>query len=249
MRIAIISTPRSGNTWLKRMLVSSCNGAELATHYPYEIDWASLPPENVILQFHWGRTSKLELLLEEHGFKVVVLQRHPLDVLISILQFARHEPQTAFWLAGDGGNEEAIHTASPLDSAFLEYAMSQRAKQLLSVSLQWSEWRDSHVVKYEDLVKDVDKVFGELVQKLRLQTENVDMAIQVNNIAALRKTSTNNHFWQGKPNIWQKLIPIEYAKNIENFHQELFINSGYSAKSNHDLSPLQAQTNWEALCQ
>ena len=90
-RIAVISSPRSGNTWI-RFLLSSIYGLEqVAVFDPFAFDWASAP-SRCLFQTHWHPTGRLVETLERHQFRVVVSARHPLDLLISILHFAGHEP-------------------------------------------------------------------------------------------------------------------------------------------------------------
>src|SRR3712207_3137993 len=78
----IISSPRSGNTWLRGLLSWLFNLRERAAHTPDEIDWGGLPPR-CVLQIHWNRVEPFVSRLDRHGFRVVVLARHPLDVLMS----------------------------------------------------------------------------------------------------------------------------------------------------------------------
>src|SRR5262245_44560627 len=84
LRIVVISTPRSGNTWLRHLLAKIYGSQELAVHNPADVDWAAIPVD-CILQIHWRPTPEFLSLLERHGFRVVVLARHPFDVLLSIL--------------------------------------------------------------------------------------------------------------------------------------------------------------------
>lgn len=46
LRLAIVSTPRSGNTWLRKLLASMYDLPQIAVHTPREIAWQSLPPIN-----------------------------------------------------------------------------------------------------------------------------------------------------------------------------------------------------------
>lgn len=102
MRLALVSSPRSGNSWLRMLLSSLYDLQQNAVHYPQAINWADLP-ENCIVQIHWHNESQFNSLLKLHGFDVVTIARHPLDLLLSVLHFAPHEPQTACWLQSEGG--------------------------------------------------------------------------------------------------------------------------------------------------
>ena len=114
--MAIISTPRSGNTWLLHLLSKLYQASTLTVHNPIELDWGQLPAA-CILQVHWHPARNFLAHLSNSGFRVVVLARHPLDVLISILQFSLHDP-TCRWLEGEGGNERTIYGAMPVAPPF-----------------------------------------------------------------------------------------------------------------------------------
>jgi len=57
VRIAVVSTPRCGNTWLRMMLAICYDAEQIARHTPKEVDWANLPSGNLILQIHWRPTN------------------------------------------------------------------------------------------------------------------------------------------------------------------------------------------------
>src|SRR5438093_10973655 len=135
VRIVLLSTPRSGNNWLRHLLTNLYDVPGLSIHNPADVQWEALPP-HCILGIHWHPVPAFVSLLERHGFRSVALVRHPLDVLISILHFALHAP-TARWLEGEGGDEGPIYGAMPRSTAFLEYAAGTRATALLSVSREW----------------------------------------------------------------------------------------------------------------
>ena len=107
------------------MLAQALELSEQAVHLPEEVNWRALPPR-VILQLHWPPGEDFVLQLDQHGFRPIVLARHPLDVLISILAFSQHDDSTVRWLGGAGGNERCIDGASPLSEAFLAYATGPR---------------------------------------------------------------------------------------------------------------------------
>ena len=151
MRLAVVSTPRSGNTWLRGLLAGLNGLQQRAVHDPGEIDWAGLPDRSIV-QVHRPRTEEFARELERDGVRVVTIARHPLDVLVSILHFSRREPNTRHWLLGEGDGEAVIRGAAPGDAAFEAFAKSPRASQLLAVTSSW--WNEPGVieVRYESLV-------------------------------------------------------------------------------------------------
>ena len=63
LRLAIVSTPRAGNMWLRRQLVALFDLEERSVHTPDEVDWDALPAA-CALQLHWPRTRAFARTLE-----------------------------------------------------------------------------------------------------------------------------------------------------------------------------------------
>src|SRR6266446_4724682 len=87
LRIALISTPRAGNNWLRHLLTRLFDLPSQPVHSAHAMDWEAFPAEG-LLAIHWHPTPAFLDRLREEGFQPIVLARHPLDVLISILHFA-----------------------------------------------------------------------------------------------------------------------------------------------------------------
>jgi Sulfotransferase domain len=251
MRFAILSTPRSGNTWLRHLLGTTFAAPELAVHNPGEIDWASLP-RDCILQLHWHRTAELQSCLQRHGFRLVVLARHPLDVLLSILHFALYDSSPKRWLEGENGDEMSIFGAMPSSAAFLRYATGARASALLSVSCEWWNHPEAYTVRYESLVGDTDAELTRFLDALGVHPccKPAD-ALAANSFSKLRsgKDSTdgcvsNHHFWQGKPGHWKRYFPVDVASDIAAAHSTLFRTLDYCCEPDPALDRMQAEANW-----
>jgi hypothetical protein len=247
LRVAIISTPRSGNTWLLHLLSRLYHAATLTFHSPLEIEWGKLP-EACIMQLHWHPEASFLAHLETGGFRVVVLARHPLDVLISILHFALHDP-TARWLEGEGGNERPIYGAMPRSTAFFDYATGPRAKALLSITLEWWTMAGCHTLRYEDLVAQTAAELNRLTQSLGVApVTSVESSIAATTLPKLRQlTKNNNHFWQGQSDNWKKLLPEAEARPIAQAHSEVFAKLGYVCDPNPEITGSQADGNWVNL--
>ncbi len=214
---------------------------ERSAHTPDELDWETLP-ERCALQLHWRRTPEFRKRLRRHGFSVAVLARHPLDVLVSILHFAPHEPQTARWLDGEGGNEEPLLGADPASPAFLAYATGPRAKALLSVTPEWWEHADARI-RYEDLVADPPGELGRVVDELGGAPAVMPAeAVRAASFSRLRDEATNMHFWQGRPGLWSEIVPTRYALAIASAHPEM-LDLGYSV----GVDAPTARARWSAI--
>jgi hypothetical protein len=249
LRLLIVSTPRVGNTWT-RILLTKLYGfdevpnGELFVHDPSQVPWDNLPPR-CILQLHWHRVEPFLTLLRKHRFRSLTLVRHPLDVLISVLQLSQHTTETACWLGSEGGDESPILGASPRSDAFLSYATGPRAKALLSVSLEW--WNSPRVLKarYEDLVQDTTGCYRSLTAALgHVESQRLEAAIASCALDRLVTATTGPHFWQGKPGLWKSLIPADEAHAITAAHEKVFRTFGYKCDPDYNLTAAQADANW-----
>jgi len=234
MKLALISTPRSGNTWLRFMLASVYRLEQCAVHEPSAFDWAHAP-ENCIVQMHWHRSFEMLNLLARHGFQVVTIGRHPMDVLVSILHFCNKEPETRHWLLGEGGNEDEICGEAPLSAPFLAYGKGPRARALLSVTPEWWDQENVVLVRYEDLVQDTARTLMSACVQIGPVAADIESAVAAHSLTALRPTSRNDHFWQGRPGLWRELLTEEAAGPILKAHSDVLRTLAYPEQ--HALAP------------
>ena len=247
LRIAVVSTPRAGNTWVRHLLGAAYQMPHLARHVMSDADWAALPPE-CVLQIHWRRESAFEAKLAEHGFQVVTVARHPLDVLISILHFCIYESESEQWLLGAGGSEADIYAAMPRSRAFVEYAAGPRAAELLTVTPDW--WGKPGVVgvRYEDCVRDAEAELARLGAAFGpVRCGSPAAAVEACSLDRLRRQATNNHFWQGQPGLWRHLLPAAEAREIAAAHPAVFAALGYECDPDPALGDRTADRNWVRL--
>lgn len=244
IRLAIVSTPRTGNTWLRYLLSQMYGVPQTAVHNPADLDWAGLP-RGLVVQIHWHRAEPLVGMFRERGFVVLSSGRHPLDVLVSILHFAPREPLTRRWLEGEAGDEAMLTGADPQSVAFLRYAQSRRAAALLSVTPEW--WADDAVlrVRYEEVVDDPVGQLERLVDRIGVAPGgSMGEAIDRCRIDALRPTAPNQHFWQGRPGLWRAVLLAGHARAIAEYHQAAFSALGYGCEPDRGLSEHAARQNW-----
>ena len=184
--------------------------------------------------------------LKRHDFRVIVVSRHPLDVLISILHFAGHEPETARWLGGAFGDERSIIGAEPSSPAFREYAASRRARALIDVSPQW--WEHALVsLRYEDLVATPRVELARIVDAVGVPPVlSPDRVTDTVTFDALRTEAANQHFWQGKPNHWRELLTGDVATELARPHTRVIRRLGYDVQPNPELTQEAATSRWEA---
>jgi hypothetical protein len=250
-RVAILSTPRCGNTWLNKLCSRLFGLEQRAFHRPGDIDWDGLP-ESCVLQIHWHRTPALRTALWASGFRVVALSRHPLDALISLLHYMFHVLPPDQCLDREGGDERPIIGAMPRSEAFLGYATGPRGRAMLSVSPEW--WADPEALRlrYEDLVGDTAGGLRRLAAALKLKpVRPVEEAVADCSLERLRGSQplaqTQRHFWLGQPGLWRRLFCVEEARRLHDAHAAVFSTLGYSCDPDPSLTPAQADANWIGL--
>jgi hypothetical protein len=243
LRIAIVSSPRTGNSWARMVLARVLNLEAIAVH-----NWTEIPsqlPKDCILQIHWYREPNFQSFLRENKFRLIVLARHPLDVLLSVLHFIRYEPMTARWLEGNCAISPELIESSPISAAFNRYATSWGAENLLSISYQW--WHDPAAlrIRYEDLVRDPKGEFTAIIKALHGTTDKLETALREMSFETFR-AMPNRHGWQGRPGLWRRLIPTTTALKIYAYHRRVFNVLGYFIPLSL-TTRANAKRNWERL--
>jgi hypothetical protein len=219
---------------------------EMALYNPVEVPWSALP-DRCVMMTHWHRVDPLVSLLEEHDFLVVTLARHPLDVLLSILQYSPCEGSLR-WLEGLEGDERPIFRATPQSEEFQRYATGPRARALLAVSTQWWTAPGCHRIRYEDLVGHPQQSLFRLSRTLGVAPSvRFDEAVEVNRMGRLRTPATARHFWQGTPGLWRSLLAPDHAHRIARSHREVFSTLGYSCNPDLSMDDSTATRNWLSL--
>jgi len=212
--------------------------------------WHSIPdhqwdafPDEMLLQIHWRREPEFRDELRDHGFRVLTIARHPFDVLISILHFCVYNAHPVH--LGGTADDQEIWGAMPRSRSFLEYANSPRAKSLLAITGDWWQQPDCISVRYEDCVAYPIGEMNKLVAELGPPRVNsAEKAVELCSLSTMRKTSINNHYWQGRPGLWRELLPVVEATELAEVVREPLAKLGYDCDPDPILTPSQADANW-----
>lgn len=242
-RVAIVSSPRSGNSWVRCVLADILKLEQIFVHNYFQAPL--ILPDKCILQLHWYREPNFQDFLRSNDFRVVVIARHPLDMLLSTLHFARLDKEANLWLGGNAEFTPSFLSAAPASPEFLEYATGWGAENLLSITHQW--WHDQRALKvrYEDLVRDPMPHFTQLITSLNGSPANLSVALQKYGLANWQ-AKRNKHGWQGRPGLWQDLIPFEDALKIYERHRSVFDGLAYSVVRT-SLTREEALRNWQQM--
>ncbi len=247
IKLAIISSPRSGNTWMRHLLKTAYDLEELAAHTPQEL-FSQEFPERLVAQIHWLPEKNFCHTLSMQGIKVITIARHPLDTLLSILHFIQHEPKVARWMDGAGKIDFSLAGKSPTSSEFLNYAIGNGAKALLDVTRQWWQLPETLCIRYEDMVINPHETLSQLFQSIeQYPILPIYKILELNTLARFQATP-NHHGWQGRPGLWRELIPASTAMAIYEAHPDLFKTLGYVCDPDWNLSEVEATARWKEIC-
>jgi hypothetical protein len=246
-RIAILATPRSGNTWLRMMLRDVLELDELIVRHPGDLDWERLP-ERAVINLHWPATVYLQSFLEAARVKVVTISRHPFDVLVSILRFAQTEPETIQWLWGRGGDEDSLLDADPTSEPFAQWAMSERALHLIEVSSSWLAVPDVAHVSYDKLVESPEREVHRLVQRLSLApVKPIAEAVQRFTPAWVNERSGIAHAWTATTDMWKEVLPADLVDQLRVRYRYQLRQLGLTATPDVKINRSEARDRWQQL--
>ncbi|HEV3121533.1 MAG TPA: sulfotransferase domain-containing protein [Isosphaeraceae bacterium] len=260
LRIAIVATPRSGHTWLRKLLSKIYSLPEFGIHKLDELDWENLPPR-MALQVHWPPSESFQALMRRHDFHVVSPARHPLDLLISMLNYIQYAADPPRWSSTSGQGECTLFRATPMSEAFLQFACGEIPEQLFTCTGPWwktpnemlpitSQWWQAPFtlrVRYEDLVRDPVTALAQLCARISLeQKQSIEDAVAATTMPKLRATYADYHFhfWQGRPGHWKALLTAQAAHRIAAARPDMFQALGYECDPDLELTPVEADLNW-----
>lgn len=249
LRLAVISSPRSGNTWVRQLLARIYGLGEIPVHFPDDIDWEHLP-RRCVIQIHAYPTEPFTSLLERHGVRVVVLARHPLDVLASWLNLVFYSHQEGYCPGGGACDECTLVGVLPRSREFMDWACSEHGRLFLCYSPAW--WRRPGVLqgRYEEFVADPEAALGRLVEQIgEAPRSPIVEAVAAGRIGEKKSSREvwHFHYWQGRPGLWRCLFPAAEARAIAANIPEAFEFLGYDCDPDETLDGRDADQNWLRL--
>lgn len=227
------------------MIAESIGLESWSTHEFDAIEW----PEGggAAVQVHCFPEPHVLEVLDQHGVTPVTVARHPLDVLISILRFSADAPETGRWIDGRGGDEALLEGATPVDEAFREYALGDRAAALLDVTCQWWTRPDVVRARYEEL-RGVDgpTALGTIVEQLGGDRASATEAYEESTLKSMGRRHPLREFHMGlaETGHWRRMIPTDLAREIRRRHAGVFDTLGYDVVVEDEVGESQALEAW-----
>jgi len=232
LKILIVGTPKTGNTWMTHLLSAIYDLPEVIV--PPDLDLAALDrqgPRWIALQ-HYYPEPELLTWADENLAQFVTMVRHPGDVLVSIWHMFLHQVDDPNVNVGPAARK------LPLDGGRMgEYATSYAKENffhVLHISLDWMKSGRSFVVRYENLWRDPVKTLTKLTDQIQpAAPDRIQSAIDVCDINLLRKlyNDPDGEFYRkGGPGSWREELPdniVEVLRTQEPY-PGLFRELGYT---------------------
>jgi hypothetical protein len=231
MRIIVASTPKTGNTWMARLLSVIYDLPPIVLPPTFNAATADRQgPRWVVLQ-HYYPEPKLLTWARERQVQFVTMLRHPGDILVSLWHMLRnrsYDPNrdlglsTMLMLDGDRMGKHAVHYVR--DDFF----------HGLHISLEWMDAGASLVVRYEDLWRDPVTTLTWLTDCIHhVPKSRVESAVDLCDIRMLRKLHNDPQgkvFRKGGPGSWRYEMPesIVDVFREQSPYPDLFQALGYT---------------------
>jgi len=221
LRIALVSTPRSGNTWIRETIGKALELNQFAVHRYW--DMPSRIPDRCIMQIHWRKDPEFQRFLSENRFQVVTIARHPLDVLLSILKFSQHRDDVDQWLDGQGGHPSRLKGKGERSTRLLRYGASKGFGELLGVTTDWWLEESSIRIRYERAIRAPTREIFNACKSFGGNKRDIQRAIMTGTREVLPQHQASGHFWKGASGLGNRMLPLTtqlctFARHRESFH-------------------------------
>ncbi len=206
LKVLVVSTPKTGNTWLKHLLARAYRlpARDLPTAVE-DVDWDRLGDRWVAHQ-HFLPTPELLAEGERRGIVFVTTIRHPGDVFVSLFHHAQNvsepsdDPRDPGYMQADSGR------FGPRAEAFLRAGFREH----LHLSLAWMQSRRSVVIRYEDLCQRPVDTLGALCRLiLPTPASRIRQALAESELGELRRAASvhQEFFRKGGTGSWVADLP------------------------------------------
>ena len=241
LKIMIVSTPKTGNTWLKHLLAHIYELPAVDVGLEFQVAEVEALGARRVTHQHYPPRADLLDWAEQNDVVFVTTIRHPGDVLVSMFHFfRRHANRLALddpaQILVRDGDEMGEHTAAFLmaEAGFVVH---------LNLSLAWMRSARPHVVRYEDLWRDPTTALQNLTAAIiEAPLDRIEYAVELCDIDLMRNTLSGGpeFFRKGSVGDWKSVLPPEIADILRHTepYPTQFAELGYTLDQDDPLTTL-----------
>lgn len=231
LKILVMSTPKTGNTWVKHLLAAVYDLPVVDLDAPFDEAQAHALGERWVGHQHFLPDSKVLKWASQNQVVFVTTVRHPGDVLVSLYHYVCNYHKidghdfgySAELFQADHGQIGA-NTINYVERFFFV---------VLNVSIAWLSSGRTHRVRYEDLWWDPIATLTNLTAQIHLASEDsIERAVEQSNLQMLRSLHGSNarFYRQGNVGHWRRELPPSLLDIFrrQSPYPEQFATLGYS---------------------
>ncbi len=248
LKIMVVSTPKTGNTWVKHLLAHVYDLPVVKIGMQFDADTVELLGTRWITHQHYGARTDVIDCGRRNNIVFVTTVRHPGDALVSKFHHVRNFGRQ-FTFADVDRSPVMLQDGDTIGEHTASYVMDGFATSL-NVSLGWMRSGRSHIVRYEDLKRDPAGTLQALTDAIcPMPRERIERAVEACDIQQMRKSSPVGHkfFRQGQVGGWRsELTPqiIDIFRSTEPYPTQ-FTELGYSLDEDYPVASAARQPGSE----
>jgi hypothetical protein len=227
LRILILSTPKTGNTWLARLLSSIYELPQLGLVVPFDKRQARGLGERWVVFHHLRPSPGILDWIEQTQPVLLSVIRHPGDVLVSLYHHVR-----GFQPGVIDAKEARAMLTGPYERNDIATDVSGSFLNDLECSLSWMRTGRAHIVRYEDLWRDTHRELTRLTSLIcPVPERSIDLAIERGDFSLMRRLAGKHgrFFRSGKVGNWPEALPEDVCAELSNDpYRRVIEDLGYS---------------------
>jgi hypothetical protein len=189
LKILVVGTPKTGNTWLKHVLADVYDLPIVRLGSVFDPKEADAAGSNWICHQHYlPKQSLLSWAKANHTLFVSVV-RHPADVLISLWHHSKQARPSGKNLPGEAQGLSKLSAGVDINCATTVHFVQREFPTHLNLSIAWSSISGVATLRYEDLWNEPWEALSRLTEAIEPRSpETLKLSLCANEFGLLQST-------------------------------------------------------------